>query len=181
MLGAHIPCAPRLPRRAALAAVLCAMAPMLLAQDRAAVGTQIENPTLVITRTVNPRIAYRGVPLEANPIHTQATLFPARPFHGALDGIMGLLVGDDALGQHGSVGVVAGAAVDLALSDGLVSPTRSGTGLFGPGASAAPLRPGASIGGATGAAMRSATAGLGNVMTNGTMQAILPSQQGGGP
>lgn len=63
------------------------------------------DPVLVVTRTVQPRIAYRGLPRSENPVHTQATVFPAQVFHRTLGGVLGELVGDDALNQTASAGV----------------------------------------------------------------------------
>lgn len=145
----------------------------LLAQDA---GGQQEDPGVVVTRTVQPRIAYRGVPREDNPVHAKATTFPARIFHDTVGGMLGELVGDDLLGQHGSAGLA-----------GNVSQTLTGSALlpatvFGPaaqgGAGRVPTGPGASVGGAIGGA----TGGLGGRISGGVMQALTPAatMQGGG-
>lgn len=60
------------------------------------------DPTLVIARTVEPRIAYRGVPREDNPIRSQATTFPSAVFHGAIGGIVDELAEDSALAERGA-------------------------------------------------------------------------------
>ena len=149
----------------------------------ASVAGPAKDPTVVIARTVQPRIAYRGVPLEDNPIHSEATTFPATVFHGTMDAMMGELV-DDELGQHGSAGVMAGAAVQSAVGRGL-SGLTGGT-LLGAGSSAGPaasIGPGASVGGAVGvvgSAVGNATSNIGNLVTTSVMQAVGKTQ-GGGP
>src|SRR3546814_12492119 len=105
--------------RIAIAAAFCPRAPQVAAQTGPAAANadgagSAKDPGMVIARTVNPRIAYRGIPTEENPIHSEATLFPARTFHSAIDGITGQLLGDDALGARGSDGVHAGAATEAA-------------------------------------------------------------------
>lgn len=140
-----------------------------------------KDPSVVIARTVHPRIAYRGVPLEDNPIRSEATTFPGTVFHGTMDSLMGELV-EDELGQHGSAGVMAGAAVQSAVGQGL--PGLTGGALPGAGSGPAPsIGPGASVGGAVGgvgAAVGNATSNIGSLVTNSVMQAVGKTQ-GGGP
>ena len=92
--------------RAAAALAGLVVVPAVCAQDApsTAPGTG-PDPVLIVTRTVQPRIAYRGLPRDQNPVHTQATVFPAQVFHRTLDGVLGQLVGDDALNQTASAGV----------------------------------------------------------------------------
>ena len=176
--------------RAAIAIVFCAVAPQVAAQSgtvatNAAGAEPTKDPGMVIARTVNPRIAYRGIPIEENPIHSEATLFPARTFHSAIDGITGQLLGDDALGARGSAGVHAGAATEAAMSRviaGESSPLGPGLGrrTAGMGANAAlgGAGGGAAVGGAVGRAVG------GGAMAGGlfgALPAIMPSRQGGGP
>lgn len=103
--------------RAAAALAGLVVVPAVCAQDApsTAPGTG-PDPVLIVTRTVQPRIAYRGLPRDQNPVHTQATVFPAQVFHRTLDGVLGQLVGDDALNQTASAGV-AGFTTGPAMTD----------------------------------------------------------------
>lgn len=168
--------------RVAIAVVLCALAPQLAAQQAA---TASKDPGMVIARTVNPRIAYRGVPTADNPIHSEATLFPSRTFHAAMDNTVGELLGDDALGARGSAGLHVGAATEVAMRRifaGDSSPLGPGLGTRASAASASGVAGGVgavgtTVGGAVGRA-------VGGGMTGGlfgAMPAIMPTQQGGGP
>ncbi len=97
----------------------------------AGAAVSAKDPTVIIARTVQPRIAYRGVPLEDNPIHSEATTFPGIVFHGTMGSLMGELV-EEELGQHGSAGVMAGAAVQSTVGRAL--PGLAGSPLAGAGA-----------------------------------------------
>lgn len=140
-----------------------------------------DDPGVVVTRKVQPRIAYRGVPLEDNPVHAKATTFPAQVFHetfdGMFDGMAGQLVGDELLGQHGSAGL-AGHVGEALTGAGLVPATT----MLGPavqgGVGRVPIGPGATVAGAVGGA----TAGLGDRI-GGVLGAVAPAAalQGGGP
>ncbi len=175
--------------RVALTAMLCVLAPGLAAQEtqngaRPTAATPVENPGMVVARTVNPRIAYRGVPTEENPIHTEATLFPARTFHAALDGTIGELLGDEALGARGSAGIHAGVvagSVGAATQSAIGLVFLGGSGPLGSnmGAGATSIGPGAAVGGAVGRAVSGGTAGFGSLI--GAMPAVVPARQGGGP
>ncbi|MGH8083694.1 MAG: hypothetical protein ACREPV_00255 [Lysobacter sp.] len=179
--------------RVAVAVVLCVLAPQVAAQapsiaTTADDGVSAKDPGMVIARTVNPRIAYRGIPTEENPIHSEATLFPARTFHAAIEGITGQLLGDDALGARGSAGVHAGAATDAAMRRvfaGEASPLGPGLGAraAGMGASGVVGGPGAMGGTAVGGAVGRAVGGSGGMTGGllGALPAIMPTQQGGGP
>lgn len=170
--------------RIAMAAVLCVLAPGIAAQETSDGAMAVEDPSMIIARTINPRIAYRGIPTEQNPIHTEATLFPARTFHAALDGTIGELLGDEALGARGSAGIhagVAAGAVGAATQStirlvflGGSSPLQSRTG-----AGATSIGPGATFGGTVSRAVGGGTAGFGGLV--GAMPGIMPTQQGGGP
>ena len=148
-------------RRLAAALAALALASPAWSQQRAADGANDQDPAVIVTRTVQPRIAYRGVPLEANPVHARATVFPAKVFHQTLDGVMGRLVGDDALGQTGSAGVA-----QLAIHPALFgTPTLLGTG-NGAGGSAVGL-PGGPVGaGIAGGAMGGAAGAIGRATGN---------------
>ncbi|MGN7917958.1 hypothetical protein [Lysobacter sp. 22409] len=135
-------------------------------------GPASEDPTVVIARTVHPRIAYRALPAQENPIRTVATTFPGQVFHGTLDRSLAPLIGDAELGQHGSSGLSPSAATG-ALT-GLLVPTESlGAGLLGPSATA-PMGPTASVGGA----VTNATAGIADLVTGSVMQALAPQGNG---
>lgn len=140
-----------------------------------------KDPTVVIARTVHPRVAYRGIPLEENPVQTEATTFPGTVFHGAMDSMIGELV-DGELGQRGSAGIATGDAVQSALDNGL-SGLAPGALLGAGSASGGPARgPGASVGGAVsgvGSAVGSATSNIGSLVTNSVMQAVGKAGDGG--
>ncbi|HVI24832.1 MAG TPA: hypothetical protein VM576_01360 [Xanthomonadaceae bacterium] len=108
-----------------LLACACGLVPALaagaaLAQDPAPPG----DPTLVVTRTVHPRVAYRGLPASDNPVAAQATLFPAQAFAGTIGAT---LVDDDALAQRGSAGLAQGAALAPLTSGTALQPVLSTT------------------------------------------------------
>ncbi|MFD0739703.1 hypothetical protein ACFQZQ_10470 [Lysobacter koreensis] len=136
------------------------------------------NHQLVITRTVQPRIAYRGIPLADHPVQAQATVFPGEVFHDTLGQTLDLVLGTD-LDQRGSVGVDAGGAARSLLAQSL--PAFGGASRFGGHAAAsAPLGSGASVG----TAASGATRGLGGLVTGSLLPALgagNASQQGGGP
>jgi hypothetical protein len=95
------------------------------------------DPKLVIARTVEPRIAYRGVPREDNPIRSQATTFPSSVFHGAIGGIVDELAEDGALAERGA----ANGAL-LAIAPVLESnPSDAALGTQSAGAAMVPLGP----------------------------------------
>ncbi|RDZ26581.1 hypothetical protein DX914_16480 [Lysobacter silvisoli] len=161
--------------RAALATALTAAA-LLAGSARAQQASEPgadEDPNLIVARTVQPRIAYRGIPTEDNPVMVRATTFPAQIFHGTLNGTLDQLLGDGDLGQRGSAGMAVHAATQA-----LTGPALGNNVLLGPGGSAGapPMGPGASVGGAIGAA----TAGLGDLITHSVMQAVAPAANGGG-
>lgn len=162
--------ASRLFRMSAVLAGLV-LAPAAWAQQAPTTGQGNEpDPVLVVTRTVQPRIAYRGLPRSENPVHTQATVFPAKVFHRTLDGVLGELVGDDALSQTASAGV-AGFTTGPAIADATAPIGTSAvlgnstTGIQGGVVGAV-----GGIGGAGGAIGR-ATGGLAGTITG----ALLPT------
>ncbi|MEH6418251.1 hypothetical protein [Pseudomonas sp. CGJS7] len=135
------------------------------------------DPSIVIARTVHPRIAYRALPAQDNPVRTEATAFPGRVFHGTLERSLAPVLGDAELDQHGSSGLSPTAATQ-ALT-GLLVPTAGNTGagaMLGPSASAPPMGPTASVGGA----VTAATAGIGDLITGSVMQALAPQNPGSG-
>lgn len=168
---------------AIVAAALSALAaPDVRAQaspEGAVAVSAAQDHQLTVSRTVHPRIAYRGIPLEDNPVRVQATVFPGQVFHDTLGQTMDLVLGID-LDQRGSAGIDAGAAARTLLVDGLPA-LGAGPMFVGNAAGAAPVGPGASVGGAASGATR----GLGSLITGGLMPILgssaSSSQQGGGP
>lgn len=134
------------------------------------------DPTVVITRTVHPRIATRALPKDELPIKAEATTFPRTVFLSTMDSALAPLVGDDALGETGSAGVVGDALGRAGLGG-------AGTGLLGAGPLArgtgggVPLGAGASIGQATGRA----TGTIGATISSALSQALGATKTGGGP
>lgn len=151
--------------RACMALLGAMLAPAAFAQQAA----QQEDPGIVVARTVSPRIAYRGVPVEDNPIHTRATVFPARVFHDTLDNALGNALGDNELNAAtGSGGIVMEATRNMLVPDA----GGAGIGLMGTGAAGgAPLGMGASVGGS----IRGATEGLGGTITGALSSALQPT------
>jgi hypothetical protein len=143
-----------MPTRSPLAAValLAIAAPVVAAEPEAGPADE----TMVVARTVMPRIAYRALEPTANPVRVEATTFPGRVFHGAIDGLVGQLVGDDQLGERAAAPIASGGR-ELPTHH---APLMDGPGLQGPGASTAPLGRGASIGGA----VLRATSGIGSMV-----------------
>ncbi|HJR72713.1 MAG TPA: hypothetical protein VJ806_03660, partial [Luteimonas sp.] len=96
--------------QACLTLIGALLAPLAFAQQAA----PEQDPGFVIARTVNPRIAYRGIPTEDNPVKVRATVFPAHIFHGTLDTALGDALGDKELnGATGSGGLVLKATRDM--------------------------------------------------------------------
>jgi hypothetical protein len=119
-----------------------AMAPVQAAEGDPEIAP---DPKLVIARTVEPRIAYRGVPREDNPIRSQATTFPSTVFHRAIGGIVDELADDSVLAERGATN---GALVAIApVLESNASDTAFGA--QGAGAAIVPLGPAdpASLGG----------------------------------
>lgn len=155
--------------RACLALLGALLAPAAFAQQAA----QEEDPGFVVARTVMPRIAYRGVPVEDNPIHTRATVFPARVFHDTLDNALGNALGDgDLESATGSGGIVMQATRSMLAPDAQTGMT---SGLMGTSAAGtAPLGMGASVGGS----IRGATEGLAGTITGALSTALQPAGAG---
>ncbi|WP_186072526.1 hypothetical protein [Burkholderia gladioli] len=116
---------PTLSLLAALATLSCAAG--------SAQAQQVQNPgDIIVLRTVTPRIAYRPVPVEQDPVAVRATTFPANTF----DPMMANVVSDlDLTNARGSVGVVTGtvgntnatvAAVTQVLTSDLAGPVGRG-------------------------------------------------------
>lgn len=132
----------------------------------------VPDPELVITRRVQPRIAYRGVPLEANPVASRAAVFPRRVFHASIDGVVDLLAGDDELGARSANGLqLQPIAVSI---DAAVAPAHALTAGPRSGPAAMPLGEAARVGGAVGGT----TAHLGSIISGALIPAIA---SGGGP
>lgn len=154
------------------AALLCGLAcvPAARAQDA---GDADADPTLVIMRTVEPRIAYRGVPLEDHPVAAEAVMFPGRVFAGAVDSLVDSLVGDAALGEYGAAAPAIG--VMLPLLERSTSPL--GDTLVRHAGGATPLGASATAAGSIGGATRA----LGPVITGALTPAVDTARQGSGP
>ncbi|QWF17259.1 hypothetical protein [Lysobacter capsici] len=154
-------------------AALFAFAGQVHAQDAAPNANPSEDPSVVIARTVHPRIAYRALPAQDNPVRTQATTFPAQIFHGTLERSLAPLIGDAELDQHGSAGLSPATAAQ-ALTGLLVPADAMGAAnpkaMLGGSAAAPPMGPTMSVGGA----VKSATAGIGDLVTGSVMQALAP-------
>jgi hypothetical protein len=154
--------------------------------DTSAQGRGDSDPVFVVSRTVHPRIAYKGLEAQQNPVHTQATTFPARIFHGTLGTTMGELT-DAALTDLASAGVATG--TDTAGMAGAPAqgawPGHGGVragmagGNAGQAAGQAPVGAmGSAVGGA-GGAVRNATGAIGSLLGEG-LKNTSPVQQGGG-
>ncbi|MFC3552329.1 hypothetical protein ACFOLC_15090 [Lysobacter cavernae] len=159
-------------------AALCLCAGALQAQEPTAVPAEqdrFSDQRLIVIRQVQPRVAYRPVPVEDHPIQAQATTFPGEVFHDTLGQSIGLLVGDDALGERGSAGVNADPATPAALDRSLsllgAQPMAGAGTARGPSA-----MPGASIGGAVSGATRN----LGSTITR-SLAPVMGATQGRGP
>ncbi|MBN4665048.1 hypothetical protein HUS70_09060 [Pandoraea nosoerga] len=84
------------------ATMLVAVAPaMLPGSVRAEPATPGD---LVIERNIGPRIAYRGLPREQNPIGIAVPAFPTGPFNTAMGAVK--QVTDNELTGHGSAGLI---------------------------------------------------------------------------
>lgn len=124
---------------------------------------------LVIARSVNPRVAYRGLQADQNPVLVQAPVFPGRAFHGSVEGVLGQAVGDDVLGALGSR---TGAPL-FGTADAIRLPMTSLAGRQAGSAGHAPL-----------GAMAGATGGIGRIgagLSGLVVQAVSRSTTGGGP
>lgn len=162
-------------RRAVIAAVLCAVAPGVQAQQQASSDNQGFDHTMVVARTVQPRIAYRGIALQDNPVRVQATTFPGRVFHQSVDASMERLLGDGELAQFGSLGIDRSATGHRARVAGL--PGAGNPVMLGGAASATatPLGGGMVAGGAMSAATRS----LGSLIQSSLLPIVGASNGGG--
>lgn len=157
-------------RRLALPALCCLLGlpvPSVQAEETDA------DPSIVVMRTVHPRIAYRGIAREEHPIQAEATTFPRRVFHGVIDGVIAGVVGDELLGERGAAGPAAHALVPLLER----STSPLGSTLAGHAGGSMPLGASASTAGAVGGATR----GLGSLVGNTLAPAVSSGLQGGGP
>lgn len=166
-------------RRAVFTAVMCALVPGVQAQQ-ASNDSQALDHRIVVSRTVQARVAYRGIALDDNPVRVQARTFPSRVFQETLDASMERLVGDGELAHFGSIGIDRHAALHFApLAGRPGAPTPLMLGGAG-SASATPLGSGASAGGAVSAATRD----LGNLvlgsLAQGNLLPALGTGSGGG-
>lgn len=150
----------------ALGVVVLWCAGLALASDvQAQTAPASKDPSITIVRTVNPRIAYRGIPKEDLPIAVEATTFPQKRFQEQMGRIT--TVGDQTLGmtQAGGQGVQSVLLGTLASPDSALSQSL---GTQGAGGSSVPRGLGASVGGAVG----SATSGIGDRVTGAVNTAL---------
>jgi hypothetical protein len=151
--------------------------------DPGAQGPGDADPVFVVSRTVHPRVAYKGLEPQQNPVHTQATMFPGRVFHDTLGAALGELA-DAALTEHASAGVAtdahaSGLATSPAQDTWLGARGGLATGQPGQATGTAPVGAmGSAIGGA-GGAVRTATGAIGALLGEG-LKNTSPVQQGGG-
>lgn len=96
-----------------------------LAATHAALAQQIENPgDIIVERAVTPRIAYRPVPKQDDPVTVRATTFPADTFDPAIANV----VSDaDLVNAHGSNGVAGSGPMGSAMGvAGLLRQSQTG-------------------------------------------------------
>jgi hypothetical protein len=150
--------------RLLLAIALTAAAMPAVAAERDA------DPTLVLTRTVQPRIAYRALPPDQNPVAASVSTFPARVFQASLETATSA-IGDQLLGDtFGQPDPAAGERHEPGAL-GLALPLMFGSGREA--TSRAPIGPGASVRGV----VSGATSGLAGLIGGAVGQAGT----GGGP
>lgn len=140
--------------------LLLAMTGPAVAGDPASANAT-QDSTLVIARSVMPRVAYRGLEPAQNPVRVASTVFPGRVFHATLDGMLGTLVGEDVLGDTASPGR-AGLGLREPRADGVAAGTRE----LLPSGSATPAGSTASVG----ATILRATAGIADTITAATLR-----------
>ncbi|MFZ5655801.1 MAG: hypothetical protein ACOY37_01845 [Pseudomonadota bacterium] len=150
--------------RLLLATVLCATALPIAAGEREA------EPTLVLTRTVQPRIAYRALPPEQNPVAASVSTFPSRVFHAAVENATAV-IGDQLLGDTVGEREFEGGELHGPGAPGTALPLMFGSGREG--AARTPIGPGATVRGA----VSGATSGLAGLV-GGVVGQTGP---GGGP
>lgn len=126
--------------------------------------------TLVLTRTVQPRVAYRALPAQENPSAASVSTFPSRVFHTTIDTATSQ-VGDqllgDTFGDRGAEG-----APGLGLGD-TTQRLPQAMGVGGHGGGRPPIGPGATVRGA----VSGVTSGLSGLIGG----AVGQSNTGGGP
>lgn len=151
--------------------ITCILLATIAAAPVAAVaGDEAVDESLVVARTVMPRVAYHALEPTANPIRVQATVFPGRIFHGMLGDLAGHLAGDDELGERASLH--AG------------GPTLRPEPMFGPTGPApaehvpVPGASGRSTGASVGGVVLRATSGIGDRISQTIIRA---TGQGSGP
>lgn len=131
----------------------------------------------VVTRTVHPRVAYRGPAPTANPPLAQAVLFPGGVFHQTLDASVAAPLDDEALDQRGSAGMAHGAGQTLGWANPTPDPAAAVGTLAGP-RTLAPVGSGAA---ASGGAITRAMAPLAGTIQTALAPLAQGSKSGGGP
>lgn len=125
---------PHLPHRAVWLALLGLVATSAFAQ-------QVTNPgDIIVERDITPRIAYRSVPLDQDPVLVRATTFPANTFDPMMANVVSDLELTNAYGSSGIApnGVASGNAGLAAVSQILTGSMPGGSINGGPGAMATP-------------------------------------------
>ena len=148
---------PHFPIRRPMLAMLCAA----LAGPACGVAfaqAHTENPgDIIVIRDITPRVAYRDVPTEQDPVLVRATTFPANDFNP----MMATMVSDlDLTNAHGSNGVAPGGMI---VGAGMQAITRALAGDPAGGASMHGAVAGAAVAG-----------GIGGTISNAVTNALAP-------
>ncbi|GHA87108.1 hypothetical protein [Cognatilysobacter bugurensis] len=128
------------------------------------------DPKLVIARTVELRIAYRGVPREDNPIRSQATTFPSAVFHGAVGSLVNEVADDRVLAERGA----ANSALPMIAPSLERGANDTALGAQAAGATLVPLGPAGPV--SLGGSMR----GVANTVTGALAPMINAARAGAG-
>lgn len=153
----------RSPIVVAVAVVTALGAAGLVPRIASAQQTPANPGDLIVIRTVTPRIAYRPVPTDQDPVAVRATTFPANTFDPAMAAIASDV---DLTNARGSAGVAAGGLAESTTTAAAAAVARVLTGdLNGPG-----TRGG--IGGVT--VPTGAVGGIGGTVSTAITGAISP-------
>lgn len=130
---------------------------------------------LVITRDVEPRIAYRGIPLQDHPVGASVPVYPGDALAGVLDyqmqTLVGRSVGDAELSDVAATGTLRTALIDTGPVAGSWATSLAASLTSAGGASLA-------TGGSIGGSVMGATRNLGSLVL-GAMAPVV--QQGKSP
>ena len=129
-------------------------------------GGSTQDPHINILRTVNPRVAYRGIPKDDMPVRARATTFPSTEFDHAIQTQV-VELGDGMLGGESGTGGIAPRIINAT-----VGVPMALTGAMPMSSASVPLGMGATLGGAggvTGAVSQIAPTVTGALSNLGTM------------